>query len=82
MDIKLKYKTWVNEKHRNISIPLTNSDIETFAIEFSQWLVDNYFTLDNKAESEDMCQWHDWIKHPSHPIIGAMICRNCRAELA
>ena len=34
------------------------------------------------GRSEQLCQWHDWVKHPSHPKIGAMICRNCRTELA
>lgn len=42
MDIKLKYRTWVNEKHTDISNSLTNSDIETFAIEFAEWLIKNY----------------------------------------
>ena len=32
--------------------------------------------------SEQVCQWHDWVKHPSHPKIGAMICKSCRTELA
>ena len=41
MDIKLKYRAWVGEKHADISNPLTNSDIETFAIEFAEWLVKN-----------------------------------------
>jgi hypothetical protein len=36
MDIKLKYRDWVDEKHANIASPLTNSDIETFAIEFAE----------------------------------------------
>ena len=40
MDIKLKYRAWVGEKHADISSPLTNSDIETFAVEFGEWLVD------------------------------------------
>lgn len=34
------------------------------------------------GRSEQLCQWHDWVKHPSHPKIGAMICRNCGTELA
>lgn len=41
MDIKLKYRAWVGEKHADISNPLTNSDIEMFAIEFAEWLVKN-----------------------------------------
>ena len=41
MDIKLKYRAWVGEKHTDISNLLTNSDIETFAIEFAEWLVKN-----------------------------------------
>lgn len=41
MDIKSKYRAWVGEKHTDISNLLTNSDIETFAIEFAEWLVKN-----------------------------------------
>lgn len=41
MNIKLKYRAWVGEKHADISNQLTNSDIETFAIEFAEWLVKN-----------------------------------------
>jgi len=33
------------------------------------------------GRSEQLCQWHDWVKHPTHAKIGAMICRNCRTEL-
>ena len=82
MDIKSKYRAWVGEKHKDISIPLTNSDIETFAIEFAEWLLDDRFSFDNKQELEDICLHHDWAKHPSHPKIGAMICRNCRTILS
>lgn len=46
MDIKLKYRAWVGEKHTDISSPLTNSDIETFAIDFAEWLVKNCFIPD------------------------------------
>ena len=45
MDIKLKYRAWVGEKHADIASPLINSDIETFAIEFAEWLVK---TLNNR----------------------------------
>ena len=31
--------------------------------------------------SEQLCQ-HQWHKHPSHPKIGAMLCRKCGTELA
>jgi hypothetical protein len=37
---------------------------------------------DVSGRSEQLCQWHDWVKHPSHAKIGAMICINCRTELA
>lgn len=33
------------------------------------------------GQSEQLCQ-HEWHKHPSHPKIGAMLCRKCGAELA
>ena len=46
MDIKLKYRAWVGEKHADIASPLINSDIETFAIEFAEWLVKNCFIPD------------------------------------
>jgi hypothetical protein len=46
-------------------------------------VVNNILRLfDVSGRSEQLCQWHDWVKHPSHPKIGAMICRNCRTELA
>ncbi len=43
MDIKLKYRAWVGEKHPVISYELTNSDIETYSVEFAEWLVNNNF---------------------------------------
>ena len=57
MDIKLKYRAWVGEKHADISSPLTNSDIETFAIEFAEWLVKNCFIPD---VSDTVCS----CRHP------------------
>jgi len=33
-------------------------------------------------KSEQLCQWHDWVKYHSHPKIGAMICKKCRTVLA
>jgi len=33
------------------------------------------------GRSEQLCQ-HQWHKHPSHPKIGAMLCRKCGTELA
>ena len=60
MDIKLKYRAWVGEKHTDISSPLTNSDIETFAIEFAEWLVKNCFIPDVSG----MCE------HPWATVIG------------
>jgi hypothetical protein len=33
------------------------------------------------GRSEQLCQ-HEWHKHPSHPKIGAMLCRKCGTELA
>lgn len=38
--------------------------------------------FDVGGRSEQLCQCHDWVKNPSHPKIGAMICRNCGTELA
>lgn len=55
MDIKLKYRAWVGEKHADISSPLTNSDIETFAIEFAEWLVKNCFIPDVMVANADGC---------------------------
>jgi hypothetical protein len=42
MNIKLKYRAWVSEKHIDISNSLTNSDIETFAIEFAYSLINDH----------------------------------------
>jgi hypothetical protein len=30
---------------------------------------------------EQLCQ-HSWVKHPSHPKIGAMVCLKCGSDLA
>ena len=68
MDIKLKYRAWAGEKHADIASHLTNSDIETFAIEFAEWLVKNCsipavsnllcgsFEPDNKTSSATKCK--------------------------
>jgi hypothetical protein len=37
--------------------------------------------FDVSRRSEQLCQ-HSWVKHPSHPIIGAMVCLKCGNELA
>jgi len=41
MDIKLKYKAWIGEKHADIAHKLMGNDIETFALEFGEHLVKN-----------------------------------------
>jgi len=41
MDIKLKYKSWIGEKHADIAHKLIGNDIETFALEFAEHLVKN-----------------------------------------
>jgi hypothetical protein len=41
MDIKLKYKAWIGEKHADIAHKLMGNDIETFALEFAEHLVKN-----------------------------------------
>lgn len=46
MDIKLKYRAWVGEKHADVASPLTNSDIERYATEFAEWLSKNCFIPD------------------------------------
>lgn len=61
MDIKLKYRAWVGEKHADISSTLTNSDIETFTIEFTEWLVKNCLIFDDsnsicKPQINDECK--------------------------
>ncbi len=38
MDVKLKYRSWVKQKHADLSSSLINSDIEKFAVEFAEWL--------------------------------------------
>ena len=41
MNIKLKYKAWIGEKHADIAHKLMDNDIETFALEFAEHLVKN-----------------------------------------
>ena len=61
MDIKLKYRAWVGEKHADISNPLTNSDIETFAIEFAEWLVKNCSIPAVVGRSEQLLAFAEFI---------------------
>lgn len=44
-------------------------------------LVDKKLRTERDEQSEQLCQ-HEWRNHPSHPKIGAMLCRKCGAELA
>lgn len=37
--MKLKYRTWVAAKYKGFEQSLTDSDIETFAVEFAEWLM-------------------------------------------
>ena len=55
MDIKLKYRAWVGEKHADIASPLTNSDIETYATEFAEWLVKNLAIPDVSNKEVAVC---------------------------
>ena len=41
MDIKLKYKAWIGEKHADIAHTLMGNDIEIFALEFAEHLLKN-----------------------------------------
>jgi len=43
MDINLKYRAWIGEKHADIAHKLMGNDIETFAIEFAEHLVKNCY---------------------------------------
>jgi hypothetical protein len=55
MNIKLKYKAWIGEKHADIAHKLMDNDIEKFALEFAEHLVKDKqycyltsFTIDGK----------------------------------
>ena len=54
MDIKLKYKAWIGEKHADIAHKLMGNDIETFALEFAEHLVKNYSIPDVVERSEQL----------------------------
>lgn len=77
MDIKLKYRTWVNEKHTDISNSLTNSDIETFAIEFAEWLIKNCSIPAVVGENEQLKCGNS--NPPCFPNIkfGCLECTEC-----
>lgn len=80
MDIKLKYRAWVGEKHADISNPLTNSDIEMFAIEFAEWLVKNCSMPAVVGRSEqlsilDRCECEEPKEEP------IKICMNCNGYI-
>lgn len=49
IDIKLKYRAFVGEKHADIAYNLINSDIETFAVKFGEWLLKNQSTTVKKC---------------------------------
>lgn len=77
MDIKLKYRAWVGEKHADIANPLINSDIEKFAVEFAEWLVKNSIipSVSNaEVESCSECGTHmvyDWhVEYNTCPKCG------------
>ena len=40
MDIKIKYKAFIGEKHPDIAHKLLDSDIEAFAVEFGKYLTE------------------------------------------
>jgi hypothetical protein len=60
----------------------TNFTLSAVANLMEEWRIKKLPIHDVSGRSEQLCQSHDWVKHPSHPKIGAMICRNCRTELA
>ena len=76
MDIKLKYRAWVGEKHADIASPLTNSDIEHYATEFAEWLVKNCFIPDVSKQSELLCGFFE----PKNDSSSATICKHCGRE--
>jgi len=44
-------------------------------------LADLLLLFNVSGRSEQLCQ-HSWVKHPSHPKIGAMVCLRCDSVLA
>lgn len=57
MDIKLKYRSWVGQKHADNATHLIDSDIETFGIEFAQWLIDNEINEEKKELLTNFAEW-------------------------
>lgn len=78
MDIKLKYRAWVGEKHAEIASQLTNSDIETFAIEFTEWLVKNCFMPDVMGSGDDLEQCDEPEPCPTCGDIDRMVNPCCK----
>jgi len=58
MDIKLKYKSWIGEKHADIAHKLIGNDIETFALEFAEHLVKNCSIPNVVGRSEQLKPFH------------------------
>lgn len=75
MDFKSKYRAWVDEKHADISVSLTNSDIEVFAIEFAEWLVKNCL-MPNVSEVKD-CE-HDYQSIFHSDLEVGYYCPKCK----
>ena len=61
MDINLKYKAWVGEKHADIASPLTNSDIEVYATEFAEWVVKNLDIQRVSQQSKLLFEFNEWV---------------------
>lgn len=64
MDIKLKYRVYVGEKHPDIASKLIDSDIERFTIEFSEHLLEQLRLL-NVSSS---------LRFSEHEIDFAYLC--------
>lgn len=54
MDIKLKYRAYVGEKHLDIASKLIDNDIERFAIEFSEHLLEQLHQYNVSGQSKQL----------------------------
>jgi len=78
MDIKLKYKAWIGEKHADIAHKLMGNDIETFALEFAEHLVKNCSIPDVVGQSEQLpsCDKCGYYIHPKNKTCLREGCEN------
>lgn len=75
MDLKLKYKVFIGEKHAKISHELMDNVTELYAIKFAEWLIKNNSV---SGISDTVCNCDN--QQPDPTACNA-ICENCGGDI-